>query len=354
MSDRARGWQMNAISEDRAIAEQAADWVERLKTPSGPGSAEFMRWVRRSPVHVREVLLAMTIDAELGRIDPDHKIDVGGLMAQAASNVVRIGEREGVGPQAKRRVRAHWQWFAGAGAAAVLLVVFGWFIGAMNVRYSNDYRTAIGEQRVIELRDGSVVHLNTQSRLQVVLSHNARDVHLHEGQATFKVKNDPARPFRVHVDQVVIQAIGTQFDVHRRDDRVIVAVIEGQVEIATGSVKATSAASRTRVSAGEATTIMSDRQITSPERVNLAEVTAWQRRQLIFRMNTLEEIATEFNRYNRTPKIRVEGDALQRRTFLVVRHYDADNPESLLDFLAAEDDIEVVRQGEIVTIRQRR
>jgi hypothetical protein len=134
VSDRTRAWQMNAISEDWAIAQQAANWVERLKTPSAQGSAEFMRWVRRSPLHVREVLLAMTIDAELDRIDPDHKIDIDELIAQSVSNVVRIGERAGVDPQATRRVRARWPWLAAAGAAAVLLLVLGGFIGVMNVR----------------------------------------------------------------------------------------------------------------------------------------------------------------------------------------------------------------------------
>lgn len=83
---------MNAISGDRSIAEQAAEWVERLKTPSAQRNAEFMRWLKRSPTHVREMLLAMTIDAELDGIDPDRKIDIDRLIAQTANNVVRIGD----------------------------------------------------------------------------------------------------------------------------------------------------------------------------------------------------------------------------------------------------------------------
>lgn len=351
-----QGRKVSATSVDRSIAEQAAEWVERMKAPSDRDRAEFMRWIKRSPLHVREVLLAITVDAELTGIDPDHKIDVDELIAESESNVAWIGEREGMGSHAMRRLRARWPLFAGVGVAAVLLLVVGWFIGATSFPYRNDYRTAVGEQRVVELRDGSVIHLNTQSRLRVDLSRNARDVYFREGQATFKIEHDPARPFRVHVDEAVIEATGTQFDVHRRADRVTIAVIEGQVEIAASTsagVEVTSAASRTRLSAGEATTIMPDRQITAPEPVSLADITAWQRRQLIFRMNTLDEIATEFNRYNRTPKIRVEGDALQKRVFVLVRLYDADNPESLLDFLSAEEDIEVVRQGDVATIRWR-
>jgi ferric-dicitrate binding protein FerR (iron transport regulator) len=51
--------------------------------------------------------------------------------------------------------------------------------------------------------------------------------------ANFKVKQDATRPFRVHVDSVVVQAIGTQFDVYRLKDQTNVAVIEGVSQEAT-------------------------------------------------------------------------------------------------------------------------
>lgn len=125
MRARAKVWQMDAISEDRLIAEQAADWVGRLKRPSARENAEFMRWVRRSPIHVREMLMALTLDAELDRIDPDRKIDLDALIAQSSSNVVRINQREEREPPVGRRAGARGMWFAGVAVAAVLLLVLG-------------------------------------------------------------------------------------------------------------------------------------------------------------------------------------------------------------------------------------
>jgi transmembrane sensor len=63
----------------------------------------------------------------------------------------------------------------------------------------------------------------------------------------------------------------------------------------------------------------------------IGSVTAWRRRRLVFRKDTLAYIAAEFNRYNRTPKIRVEGETLRLRRFNGV--FDADNPLPLLQFL---------------------
>ena len=58
------------------------------------------------------------------------------------------------------------------------------------------------------------------------------------------------------------------------------------------------------------------------------------KRQLVFRNHTLQQIATEFNRYNKLPKISVEGEALQTKRYSGV--FDADDPESFLDFLALD------------------
>ncbi|MEJ1960797.1 MAG: FecR domain-containing protein [Gammaproteobacteria bacterium] len=96
------------------------------------------------------------------------------------------------------------------------------------------YSTAVGEQRVIELQDGSTVRLNTQSRIAVRLSEHTRDIRLISGEAIFKVHHDTARPFRVHTLGAFIQAVGTEFNVYRRADRTKVAVLEGRVQISSG------------------------------------------------------------------------------------------------------------------------
>src|SRR5690606_34920469 len=99
------------------------------------------------------------------------------------------------------------------------------------------YATAVGEQRRIELTDGSVVHLNTRSRLEVAFTDGARDIRLLEGEATFTVEGDPARPFSVHAGTNIIRAIGTQFNVLRRPSGTTVQVIEGEVRVSTDTLQ---------------------------------------------------------------------------------------------------------------------
>jgi hypothetical protein len=62
-------------------------------------------------------------------------------------------------------------------------------------------------------------------------------------------------------------------------------------------------------------------------------------------------IAVEFNRYNREPQIRIEGEALQARQFNGV--FDADDPESLVRFLESSDGIAVDRSGGEIVIHAR-
>jgi ferric-dicitrate binding protein FerR (iron transport regulator) len=67
-----------------------------------------------------------------------------------------------------------------------------------------------------------------------------------------------------------------------------------------------------------------------------------------FRGNTLEDIAAEFNRWNRRP-IRIVGTPLAGRVFDGA--LDSDDPQSLLDFLRTEPQLEVRTDGEEIVIR---
>lgn len=349
---------MNTNSkEDLLVAERAAEWLAQMETARPRKRAEFMRWLRRSPVHVREVLLAGTWDAALSRLDPDKKIDIDELMARSAANVVPVRASDDRVSRAKQRRGGRWPWITrfGAVAAAVLIVVVVWSSGTLNLPHPDRFTTVVGEQRVIELKDGSVIHLNTQSRVRVAFSRANRDVYLEKGQAIFKVKHDVTRPFRVRVDRAVIQAIGTQFDVYRRANRIDVAVIEGRVQVSSErpaeAPSGPAAPQRAQIAAGESVSVMEGR-ITPPATIDVAEASAWQQRRLVFRGSPLEEIVAEYNRYNRTPQIRLEGERLRTRNFSGT--YDADDPESLLAALVSEGRIEVDRQSDMITIRPRR
>src|SRR5207249_1896122 len=97
--------------------------------------------------------------------------------------------------------------------------------------FSYFYSTGVGEQRSIELADGSTVSMNSKSRIRLRYSQAERSVDLLEGQALFHVAKDHARPFIVKADDTRVRAVGTQFDVYERRSGTVVTVLEGEVAV---------------------------------------------------------------------------------------------------------------------------
>lgn len=346
---------MKTNPEDLLVAQRAAEWLERLKEAGPHDRAEFNRWLRESPRHVREILLATTWDTALGNMDPDRRIDVERLIAEASVNVVPV--RSSHSQTVHGRGVPSWPWTVslGFGCAALVAAVILWSGAVSSLLFPDRYATSTGEQRAIQLADGSVVALNTQSNVRVELSRYGRDVYLNAGQALFAVAHDANRPFRVHIGEAVVEAIGTKFDVYRRSDRTDVAVIEGRVEIDTEAPR-TSAGTEPQLGpqlgVGQMSSIVADGRVTAPQKVEVGDIGAWQQRRLVFRSTTLAEMAAEFARYNRSPVIVIEDKELQARRFSGV--FNADDPESLVTFLESDDEISIERQGDrfIVRLRQ--
>ncbi len=93
------------------------------------------------------------------------------------------------------------------------------------------YSTDIGERRSITLADGSTVDLNARSKLRIEFSSAERRVELLDGQALFQVAKDKQRPFIVHSGDATVRAVGTQFDVYRKDSGTTITVLEGRVAV---------------------------------------------------------------------------------------------------------------------------
>lgn len=345
----------NLSRDSLRISEEAAQLLNTLEFGGAAAHSALVDWLRASPRHVEEFLLLTASEAATAGIDPDRQIDVDAMIAQLPANVVPLQEIA-PRPHPDHIARAHVRsghrvrWAAGIAAISTgLLAAWMWLAGSSSGWHS--YSTPIGEQRSVELDDGSLVQLNARSRLEVRLSGNRRDVRLLDGEALFKVAHDSSRPFRVHSGETVVRAVGTQFNVRRGLENTTVSVIEGRVQISREQGAATSGASSTTpqlLTAGEQARIVPGGQVTRAT-VNSADVAAWWQRRLVFRDNTLGEIADEFNRYNRDPQIIVEDPGLRARRYGGT--FDADDPKALIKFLSTESDLIFQPQGSTLVIR---
>ena len=196
------------------IEQQAAEWLIRLdgdKVLSPEERRSLRRWLARSSAH-REQLFRL---AELW-----NEMNV---LSELAVSLDHHG-------QASRLRRLRPSRLIAAAAAVLAAVGLVILIGGESPVDSNGlYATAVGQQRLIALSDGSTVNLNTDSQIRVNYGDEYRDVYLLRGEAHFSVSDDREMPFRVSAGGGRIRALGTAFSVYVRDGLVDVTVSEGSV-----------------------------------------------------------------------------------------------------------------------------
>ncbi len=98
----------------------------------------------------------------------------------------------------------------------------------------NKIETPAGGDFVVNLPDGSVVHLNPSSSLIFPTAFNGkyRDVQL-KGEGFFEVASEKAHPFRVSTKNQVVEVLGTRFNVNAYDDEPVIktTLVEGSVKV---------------------------------------------------------------------------------------------------------------------------
>jgi len=345
---------------DRLIAYQAAEWFEALKNSDDAHRAAFVHWVSESPRNM-EAFLAIASEAPVARkILASGHFDVAGLLRQISDTnethpqPLRVDLQPllpGSQVMSTKRLRLRSRWIALA-AAGLTITVIGSTLEFNHTRWQH-FETPIGEQRVIQLNEGSVVNLDAQSQVDVKFSKSQREIRLLRGEATFKVAHDISRPFRVHTADAVVEALGTQFNVYaHRDGTTTVFVLEGKVQVTqAGSGVAMPRTAPVPLAAGEEARVQSSGTIEHRRTPDMAEAIAWQQRKLIFKRTSLDDMAAEFNRYNKSIHILVEG--IEPGEFRFTGAFDADDPQSLAVLLSKEPDLLVEQRDREIVIRKR-
>ncbi|HEY2676223.1 MAG TPA: FecR family protein [Steroidobacteraceae bacterium] len=339
-----------------AVVAEASEWFIEFRSGDVNGQARlhFIEWLRRSPEHIQAYLEVSGVWSDLPNSDPEGRFDIASLIARArnetgATPLSPINPRlPPVPPAVEPRAFRNLPRRPVLAAAAVALltsiaILFLWIDRDM----ARSYSTGIGEQRTIQLMDGSTVELNSRSRIEVRLTDHRRDVALIEGQALFRVAKDKQRPFIVQAGEAQVRAVGTEFDVYRKQSATVVTVVEGRVETYPGSEGAGAAA--IVLSAGEQLTVL-PHTVTKPTRADTVAATAWVQKRLIFEETPLSEVAEEFNRYNRRP---LAIDDPEMRTLKISGVYSSTDPVSLINFLRSQNSMRVIETEDQVRVVRR-
>ena len=184
---------------------------------------------------------------------------------------------------------------AAAMAAAVALI----FVSALAWSLApRTYSTRVGEQRLIQLADGSQVTLNTDSRIKVRVDGRQRHVELARGEAFFDVAKLGGVPFVVDSGHTEVRVTGTQFNVRDTGDGVRVDVVEGRV--LAGAHAATQPQGAAVLLASQAVALDGNGLVRWRGAADIDHVDNWRRGRVYFNETPLRDAVADMNRYSTT------------------------------------------------------
>ena len=287
------------------INVQAVNWFTRLRAPdvTSADGHEFNQW------------LAADIEHELAyaRIEQVWH-DVGDLESWARDELSQLN----LASANRTRSRAA-RWVTALATAASLLLAVIWWQGTwpadtpvMNIT------TAKTEQRQLALDDGSRLHVNTASDLEVRYTPSVREVIVKRGESVFDVDHDARRPFVVRAGVHSVIAVGTRFAVRRGNDGDwAVTVIEGRVAVVPGTPDDYTAILSQNapevlqdgvlLNANEQIEIDSSGRIKAEQQTDADAATAWQQGMLKFHNTPLRVAVREISSYTHNEVQVAEG-----------------------------------------------
>ena len=154
--------------------------------------------------------------------------------------------------------------------------------------WGSDYATATGQQRDIAMVDGSQVHLDSDSAVDITFNNDERRVHLLRGRAFFDVSHD-GRPFVVQTGSTRVRVLGTAFAVSHLASEDEVTLLRGRVEVMGGGQHQV-------LQPGEQLKVI-EGQVQAPQAVDAERLLAWRDGQLRVRNAPLREVLEELMRY---------------------------------------------------------
>ncbi|MFJ2688412.1 FecR domain-containing protein [Pseudomonas sp. NPDC087342] len=303
-----------SAAPDRKVFEAAASWYVQFQSePPSPAQRQaWQHWVDSNPAHLAAWNQMEQLQRHLGAMPRD-------LTRRALSST-----------QQRRQVLKLLLILAGTGYV-------GWNV-QRHTALGNvwaDYSTKVGQRRKIELADGSQIHLNTNTAIDVLFDGQQRLIRLRSGEILIRTgKLGDTRPFFVDTREGRVQALGTRFSVQQQSGTTRVGVLEDRV-----SIQPVDQPGSPRVlNAGEGVDFSND-SLGRIHPYQLSEA-AWINGQLIVLDAPLGDVIRELGRYRsgilqcdeRAARLRVSGTFRLDSTDAVLANLQASLPISVRYF----------------------
>lgn len=166
------------------------------------------------------------------------------------------------------------------------------------LQWISDYHTQTGELKEVILNDGSRLLLDSNSAVSIVFEDTIRNITLHTGRVQFTVADDSERPFSVTAGNWNIKALGTVFQVFKKNGNISIAVQEHSVSISSTSTASYSTASTgTIINNGQQLLVNND-ILSTPTKAEMKQLSAWQQQRLIVNDRPLSDLIEELEYYH--------------------------------------------------------
>lgn len=207
------------------ISQQATEWYVRLQADdvSEQEFSEFQIWFKQDPRHQDAWKCLEQFGLSIANIK--HP-----LLHQA---IIAVEQKE-------KKLQHH------SLKSIIWLFVFGTSMFGLYQaeqqqlwqHWQADYKTKVGEQKQINLADGSQITLNTDTAINVDYNDSKRQIELIKGEIQIDVRHDiHHRPFLVQNRDGITQDVGTRFNIRQNDHSTVLAVTEGEVQVTTHTSK---------------------------------------------------------------------------------------------------------------------
>ena len=261
------------------VVDQAVEWLVHLwsGTADSDSRSAWQQWRAADPEHERAWLHIENVNKRLrGRMDGVSADTAIATIAQPAS-------------RSRRKALKTFSTFMVVGAAA-------WLSSETMLwkSWTSEFHTATGEQRNVELADGTQIELNTDTAVNVHYSPALRLVQLVRGElliTTAKDSASPARPFMAETASGRILALGTKFTVRQEGEVSQVAVLEGAVEL----IPANNPGRVMRLEAGQAGSFNAEGVLMPAQAITVQA--AWTEGVLVASDMRLDDFIAELKRY---------------------------------------------------------
>ncbi|MFM2089009.1 MAG: Fe2+-dicitrate sensor, rane component [Pseudomonadota bacterium] len=258
------------------ILQQAAEWWALLASNEAGAAdhAKWQRWLDADPAHAAAWQRVQLISGQFQRLPgaPAHAaLSAGGLQGRRAFAAMLVAAVGGW---------ALWQWRGDEEPASI------------NALANSAYGSAVGGVRQLLLADGSSLHLDTDSEVELAYSATERRIILRRGRIYVSSAHDPQtppRPLLVQTRQGSLRALGTRFEVRQLDGQTHLSVEQGAVEI-------TPLRGRVKVLATGKGACFDAAGIDAPDQVGAA-APAWTRKMLLADNMRLDAFLAELSRY---------------------------------------------------------